>query len=312
MITIFPTGGQKLSGNLQSLAERTLHAEGRLWTRRRAPILHTSLYLTGTEALQLHQIPKAAGAAELTGAGACEGTPLCLYSLLRSKRSWRHTTDTGACQEAGGHFLLGEQLAAPLGHRNSSPRGFRAELGRAPLFRRAGKDTKGRGETTLARARPPLPPSFLPRRTTLTPGESRGRLPGRGPLCHTGVAGREAAPGGRPGPYHHRRRGPHSPAGSQASSSAHRQHPRGAMALPPPPARGRRAGPPRRAHRALPFPWHLSQGRALPLAAVSSLRGPSPPARRQVRLPSSLLRKAERQNTIRQLQKRLKNIYIYT
>lgn len=67
------------------------------------------------EALQVRQISKVAEAAELAGVGTCEGTPLCPYPVLGTKPSWPHTTDTGACQEAGGHFLLGQQLAAPLG-----------------------------------------------------------------------------------------------------------------------------------------------------------------------------------------------------
>lgn len=80
------------------------------------------MYLAGKEALQLHQNPKEAGAAELAAKGlgwalltSQRGTPLCLHPVLRSKPSRPHTSDTGGCQEAGGHFLLGEQLAAPLG-----------------------------------------------------------------------------------------------------------------------------------------------------------------------------------------------------
>lgn len=69
---------------------------------------------------------------------------------------------------------------------------------------------------------------------------------------------------------------PHSPAGSQASSRAHQQHPRGAMpgSRPPPPPPPPPPGDV--APTVPPLPWHLSwAGRCLRLQSPPSLPAPS-------------------------------------
>lgn len=130
---------------------------------------------------------------------------------------------------------------------------FAPTSGKPRSSARRGRKPRGENNARPGQATPSArrgAAAVAPPRPTLTPGKSGRRLPGPGPLCHRGVPGRGGAPEGTgtPPPPPPPRRGPHSPAGSQASSSAHRQRPRWAMARPPPPARGRQAGPPRRAH----------------------------------------------------------------
>ena len=79
------------------------------------------MHLVGTEALQLCQIPREARAAELAakaGVGACDkpmGNPSMFVSCAQVQTKLARTRAIlEAAKEAGGHFLLGEQLAAPL------------------------------------------------------------------------------------------------------------------------------------------------------------------------------------------------------
>lgn len=110
--------------------------------------------------------------------------------------------------------------------------------------------------------RPPVPQGC--------PGAGRGPGGDRDPAATAASPARPSLTGRQPG---QQQRPPAAPALGHGAASSTR------------PGTSGRATPPR--PRALPFPWHLSQGRAPPPAAVPSLRGPSAPARRQVRLPAS-------------------------
>lgn len=181
------------------------------------------------------------------------------------------------------------EVSRTFGERNLSPHGFAPSSGEPRGQERAPRGESVRPDRAApspphrgAAAAPPTPRHLNLGRNPRAPPESR-------PLSRGGVPG-QGGPQFRRGAVSP---GPHSPAGSQASSSAHHQRPRGAMARTPPP-------PPPPADVALtvpPLPWHLSLGRALPPAAVPSLC-------------TCTLRWNARQNTSRQFQELLL-IYIY-
>lgn len=197
------------------------------------------------------------------------GSPSCPCPAHRYQPSWPHATDTGGCQEAGGHFLLAERSAAPLGSETRlRTASYRAREGLAG----------GKGHRGEQRPRGPgLPfPSPRGRHRALDPAPPEPRAKPEGASQVPAPAPRGCPGAGRArAPAETMSAEPHSPAGSQASSSAHQQHPRGTMAgsrppPPPPPPPGDVAP------TVPPLPWHLSwAGRCLRLQSPPSLPAPS-------------------------------------
>lgn len=245
------------------------------------------------EALQLHQIPKEAGAAELgakAGVDACEkpkGNPSVFVpcaqvqtKLAAHERYWRLPGSRRSLpprRAASRTFGVTKLLSAWLSCRARESPALPPGAGGAPRGNNARPSQATPSPRRGAATAPPTPHH-------VKPGQNPSAPPGPGPPVPRGCPGAGRGPGRGPGPRRRpgaapltgrqpgqQQRPPAAPARVHGAASSAR------------PRTSRRATPPR--PQALPFPWHLSQGRALQSPPSAAPR--RPPARRQVRLPSS-------------------------